>query len=400
MPDPAATTAPPADATPVAIANGLALSPPADPAAARLAARRADVEAKQTVVAGLLEEMGCEGLLLFLPAHVSWFTAGMNVRGLLAETERPGVFTNGRQRWLLCGNVDTQRLFDEELDGLGFQLKEWHWATGRANLIADMVAGRKVAADRPYPNMPLANEKLRPVLRVLSAFERDAYRDLGRLLAHALEATARGLSAGDTEEEAAGQVGHRLLHRGADVAAVSAAADGRAARYRRPGFTSARIERSCVLQATAHRDGLYATAARTVAFGPPPPDLRDQYELALRTAAVGLALSRPDETIGSIGEAGKWMLANTPFEFDWRLSQPGYGTGRTPAEELRRGGADEPFLDGQPVTWQTRVGGAAVVDTVLVGPKGADVVTGYEDWPFKRMRVHNSVFDLPDVLVR
>ncbi len=78
--------------------------------------------------------MEVESLLLLMPAHVAWFTAGLNVRGLIADSERPAVYTNGRQRWLICSNVDTQRLFDEELDRLGFQLKEWSWDGGRAGL--------------------------------------------------------------------------------------------------------------------------------------------------------------------------------------------------------------------------------------------------------------------------
>ena len=54
--------------------------------------------------------------MLLMPAHVAWFTADLNVRGLIADSERPAIYTNGRQRWLICSNVDTQRLFDEELD--------------------------------------------------------------------------------------------------------------------------------------------------------------------------------------------------------------------------------------------------------------------------------------------
>src|SRR5262249_12060178 len=92
-----------------------------------LAARRADIDAKQDAVVPILEAMGCEALLLLMPAHVAWFSSGLNVRGLIADSERPGVYTNGRQRWLICSNVDTQRLFDEELDRLGFQVKEWTW---------------------------------------------------------------------------------------------------------------------------------------------------------------------------------------------------------------------------------------------------------------------------------
>lgn len=111
--------------------------------------RRADVEAKQEVLAAVLKEVGCEAAILLVPAHLAWFAGGMNLRGLYAEAERPGVWTNGKTRWLVCGNADTQRLFDEELDGLGFMLKEWPWAGGLAHLLGELVAGKKVASDRP-----------------------------------------------------------------------------------------------------------------------------------------------------------------------------------------------------------------------------------------------------------
>src|SRR6478735_4698008 len=125
-----------------------------------IAARRADIDAKQQLVAGVLAEMSCEAVVLLMPAHVAWFTSGLIARGLIADGERPGVYTNGRQRWLLCSNIDSQRLFDEELDGLGFQLKEWHWMTGRAALLGELVSGKKFATDRPFPNMPLVNDAL------------------------------------------------------------------------------------------------------------------------------------------------------------------------------------------------------------------------------------------------
>jgi Xaa-Pro dipeptidase len=365
-----------------------------------IAARRADIDSKQRQLAALLEAIGCEAALLFVPSHVAWFTAGMNVRGLIADSERPGVYTNGQQRWLLCSGVDTHRLFDEELDRLGFQLKEWTWEGGRADLVMNVAAGRKVAFDRPFPNVPLVNERLRPLLRVLSAFEREAYEDLGRLVAHAVEATARHLGRGQTEAEAAGQIGHRLLHHGAEPAVVSVTADGRGAKFRRAGFTAAPVERTCVLQATAHRDGLYATASRAVSLGPPPPEFRTEYDLAVRLAAVYRSFSRPDETTASAAAAGQMVLTDPAYEYDWRLTPPGYGAGRFPAEELRRAGQDEPFADGQPLVWQPRVGAAAVVDTVIVTPDGADTVTPVEDWPFKRVTVRGQAFDIPDILVR
>jgi hypothetical protein len=370
--------------------------PSADP----VARRRADIDDKQAAVTSLLTEVDCEAVILLVPAHLAWFCGGLNTRGLFADSERPGVYTNGRMRWLVCGNADTQRLFDEELDGLGFMLKEWQWATGRPQLLAELVANRKVASDRPFPGLPMIAEKLRPLLRPLYDSDRERLLEVGEIAAHALEATARGLSPGDTEQEVAGQLGHRCLHHGADVAAVSVTAGTRGDRFRRSGFSDTPIDGVCTLQLTAVKAGLHATASRTVSFGPLPDEFRAAHESACKLAAVFRSLSRPGETVTSAVETGYRVLRATPFEHDWRLSPPGYGTGWFAAEELRKAGADEPFVDRQPLVWQARLGAAAVVDTVIVGPAGGTAVTPPTQWPFKKITIAGTPHVIPDVLVR
>jgi hypothetical protein len=362
--------------------------------------RRADIDVKQEQLGRILESIGVEGALLLVPSHVSWFTNGMNLRGLLADSERPGIYTNGKQRWLLCSNVDTHRLFDEELDQLGFQLKEWNWENGRAELLMNVTTGRKVASDRPFPNMPQLSERLRPLLRILSPFEQDEYRELGKIVAHAVEATARNFARGQSEEEVAGQLGHRLLHRGVEPAAISVTADSRGEKFRRAGFTSAVVQHSCVIQATGQRDGQFLSASRTVCFGPLADDMKNAYEMAVKLAAVYRSLSKPEESMGTANAAGQLLQANTQYEYDWRLSQPGYGAGRFPAEELRRAAFIEPFSVGQALVWQPRIGPAAIVDTVIVNSEGPEVITPTEGWPFKRVMVQGHSYDIPDVLIK
>src|SRR5690348_14681616 len=92
--------------------------------------RRADVDAKQALVAAVLQEVGCEGLLVLDPDNFAWLTSGAMSRGSLNPAEHPALYFSPEQRWIIASNVDTQRLFDEELDGLGFQLKEWPWHWG------------------------------------------------------------------------------------------------------------------------------------------------------------------------------------------------------------------------------------------------------------------------------
>ena len=364
-----------------------------------LAARRADIDAKQAILARLLGELQCEAVVLLMPAHVAWFTGGMNVRGLIADGERPGIYTNGRQRWLFCSNTDTQRLFDEELDGLGFMLKEWHWASGRATLLGDLVVNKKVASDRPYPSMPLVNDRLRPILRSLMPSDIARFRELGRVVAHALEATARKIERGESEEDVAGALAHRIFHRGAEAHAISVTAEGRSGAFRRAGYTRAKVETLCTLQATAARDGLFATASRTVCFGPPLEAYRAEFDAACRVAAVDRHESRPDGTIASAVDTANAMLKSTPFEHEWRLSPAGYGTGWFPAEELRKAGIDEKFVAHQAIVWQARVGAAGIVDTVLVGEGVCEAITPTEQWPFKRITLAGAAHLIPDLLV-
>jgi hypothetical protein len=94
------------------------------------------------------------------------------------------------------------------------------------------------------------------------------------------------------------------------------------------------------------------------------------------------------------------VLTGTEYEHEGRLAAPGYGSGRFLAEELRRAGQDEPFAAGQALVWQPRVGGAAVVDTVLVGVDGPECVTPPEEWPFKRVLIHGKTHDIPDIWMR
>src|SRR5262249_12622218 len=148
-------------------------------------------------------------------------------RGQFNPADAPALYFGLEQRWALCGNFDSQRLFDEELDGLGFLLKEWPWHWGREQLLADLCHGRKVACDQQRPDLVFVGKQLHRQRRALDSYDQACYLALGQIVTHALEAACRTMTAGETEREIAGQLSHRLLHRGAQPLLISVAADGR-----------------------------------------------------------------------------------------------------------------------------------------------------------------------------
>src|SRR5437660_287361 len=162
---------------------------PAPPNVETTLDRRVDIDAKQARVAGLLREVGCDGLLVLEPANFAWLTSGATPRGILDPAAQPALYFNAEQRWALSANVDSQRLFDEELDGLGFQLKEWPWHWGREQLLTDLCQGRKVATDQPLGACKPFGDQLRALRRNLTVYEQACSRALGQILSHALEAT-------------------------------------------------------------------------------------------------------------------------------------------------------------------------------------------------------------------
>jgi Xaa-Pro aminopeptidase len=362
--------------------------------------RRADIDAKMGQVAALLAEVGCDGLLLLDADNFSWLTSGAAARGTLDPRDRPALYSNGEQRWVLCSNVDTQRLFDEEVDGLGFQLKEWPYHWRRDQLLADLCQGRRVACDQPLGDCTVVTDQLRLLRRRLTPYEQACLKAVGGLVSHALEATCRTIPAGQSEREIAAQVSHRLLHRGVQAVQVSVAVDGRSHVYRQHGFTPSVMERWGVVTATGRKYGLCATASRSLCFGDIDAELRNQQNAVCKVSATYLASTWPDAVPREILLAGRRIYLLSGFEHEWLLAPQGHVTGRAPVELPLLPSTEELFHAGWAVTWSVSAGVALSCDTFLLTEEGPKNVTPTEVWPLKRIRVQGAEFVRPDILQR
>jgi hypothetical protein len=365
--------------------------------------RRADIEIKQGRVANLLRETAQEGLLLLGQENVAWMTSGAMSRGVIDPASEPAVFCTPEGRWLICSNVDTQRYFDEELDGLGFQLKEWPWHWGREQFLADLCLDRKVACDR-LPGVEgqfvIVEDALRKMRRCLTAYEQACMTALGQLLAHALEASCRTMARKDTEREVAGQLSHRLMHRGVQPLHIGVAADGRSRLYRRQGYTGSTIDQYAVVTATVRKYGLHVTASRSVCFGEVPEELKLEQNAVCRVSASYLASTWPDAVPREVLLAGRRIYMLSQFEHEWVLSPQGHVTGRLPVEMMFTAQTADLLEAGWPVTWIATAGAACSCDTYLVTDKGPKPITPTEIWPLKRIRIQGAECIRPDILVR
>ncbi len=364
--------------------------------------RRADVDAKQAFVAELLKEIGADGLLILQPENFAWLTSGATARSTLETDALPALYFTAEGRWLVASNCDTQRLFDEEIDGLGFQLKEWPWQWGRAQLLDDLCQGRTVTSDVSLGTCTgtVVGERLAMARRTLSEYERACYRALGQIMSHTLEATGRTLRQGDSEREVAGQIGHRLIHRGAMPLAIAVAADGRSRNYRQGSFTATPIHNTVVLKATARKYGLCVTASRSICFDAPDALFRKEHDAACKVCATYVASSWPDAVPRQILAGGQRIYQLVGAESEWFLAPQGHITGRAAVEQTLTPKDEDLLHANWAITWQASIGAGVSCDTFLIGEEGARAVTAAESWPLKRIRTQGAEFVRPDILIR
>ena len=70
---------------------------------------------------------------------VAWFTAGGDLgQSLGSEASTVLLFVNRTNRAVITDNVQSARVFEEELAGLGFQLKERPWYGDPSRVIAEL----------------------------------------------------------------------------------------------------------------------------------------------------------------------------------------------------------------------------------------------------------------------
>ena len=381
----------------------------ADPAAdhedAALAARRADVEEKHGGLVAYLDETGLDAVVLGRADSLAWFTSGGDL-GQSTTRPRPAsawAFVNRKCRSLFTDNVQSARVFEEEVAGLGFQLKErpWYRRPRRGRL-----RPRPVQVDRlrrrPARLSPTPG-RLRALRWPLSTVERQRLRELGRTLTLAVEATCRNFQPGETEADIAGHLAHRLLREGVDAGRAS----GSPATTAWPAIASRRsrpppIRNRATIAAVGRRHGLCASATRTVSFGPVDAEFRAAHTPrgdGRRHLHLLLPARRGRSPRSSAGAKRIYEKFDHPHE--WTLDYQGALIGYSPREMVLR---PELTTRPRPRDWPSagapRSNSARSEDTVVVDARGYEVVTEAQDWPKIEVQVKGFTMPRPAILER
>lgn len=367
-----------------------------------LAIRRGDVDEKHQRVAQMLDQTGYEALVLSRADSLSWFTSGGDLGQFSMSGDQGCVhlFVNRTSRAVICDNVQSARVFEEELAGLGFQLKERPWHEDVTRVVGELAHGKKIATDGGPIDGSNELPRLRPLRYTLTRAERQRMRDLGRTLTLAVEATCRNFQPGETEADVAGHLAHRLLREGIVPVDLRVAGDDRLARYRQPMFKAAPIEKRAIITAVGRRHGLCAAVTRSVSFGPVRQEVKDAHALAAMVDATCIYFSRPGETVGGVFRRARRIYEKFDHADEWTLDYQGSITAYAPQEVAFVPESPLVFGPNTALRWSPTVAATRSEDTVVIDHRGYEVVTEAQVWPKLDVVVKGFPIPRPAILER
>ena len=366
----------------------------------RDAARVADVREKQQRIAEWLDKSDADAVLLLRPDNIAWFTSGADVTRGGSSDVTAAVFVTAEARLVVSNNIDAPQLFERELFGLGFQLKQRAWHEPISVLLQDLVRGRTVVCDSFFPNTNILPANGTALRGTLTSLECERLRKLSRVAAHAVEATALSFDRGATEAEVAAQVAHRLIKRNVQPERIQVCADGRSQRFRHWSFGRDRVNQSAVISCVARRWGLHAGVTRTVAFESIPAELRSAHEKTVLMHATGMFFSKRGIGVPDLWRKVKRIYEKFGMPFEWQLSDQaeviGYGVRETSLVTDRETELRAPSA----VFWHPAVGPSMAGDTILVQEQGTELLTSVKNWKKVKVKVRGISVQVADILIR
>jgi len=378
--------------------------PAADHSAVELKRRREDVEFKHELIREFMNASGHDAVVLGLADSVAWFTSGGDLGFELgSDSSAILLYINRSSRAVIADNVQSGRVFEEELAGLGFQLKEHPWQEDATRVVAELGHNKRLVTDLGQAGVEFSlreNDPLRRLRRRLTPVERLRLRVLGRTLSQAVEATCRNFDSGEREADVAGHLAHRLIREGVTPVDLRVASEDRQARFRQPPSKAAPIRKRATITVTGRRHGLCASISRTVSFGEVDDTFRAEHALATMVDATCIFFSRPGQVVSDVFRRAKRIYEKFDHPQEWLLDYQGNLVGYSPREAVLRPDSTLMLESDMAMAWSPSVRSARAQDTVIIDSRGYEVVTAAKNWPQIEVAVKGYPIQRPGILVR
>jgi len=365
-----------------------------------------EISVKRTRLMGLMKAQGLDAVMLTKRQNFAWATGGADnhVRHSSEGGVATLVFFRDGRRTVLTSNIEAPRIWDEELAGLGFEMATVGWwkPEERTAVLGGLLAGGKTASDDGTPGTRDVEPFLPPLRMRLTSHELDKYRWIGKQAGQGIADTCRKIRKGMTEEEIAGMLFSELQRKSVKPTVMLVAADERISKYRHPIPTSLKVKNAVMVVLCARRWGLVVSCTRLVRFGALPDELRKKHEACVNIDGVFITSTVPGSSWSGIFSKAQEAYAESGFGDEWQKHHQGGPTGYIEREFTANPStpAGLKVEAGMAVAWNPSITGTKSEDTILVTPRGPEIISASTGWPMLAVTVDRKTVRRPNWLVK
>lgn len=337
-----------------------------------------------------------ECLLLTSQTNFYWLTGGRPYINQSVEKAAGDLLVTKDKVFLIVNNIEAERLLTEELPGLEIEGATFPWweSTGASTRLGQLAAGKQVVTDN---ELGLKLAKLR---WQLLPTEQERFADTGLAAGAVLDAVGLAIEPGMSELEIAAIMRQEAASRGVNPWVALVAVDDRAYKYRHPVPTAKKLAKYAMLVISGRKHGLYASATRSVHFGPIPADLKYRHEAVAKVDTAFIGSTQPGATVRDAFQTGLAAYQAVGFGDEWQNHHQGGMAGYNSREFRVTKDNTELIAAGQAYAWNPTIAGVKSEDTFIVGDNGPQFVTVTSQFPMHETKINGWCLQRPGILER
>ena len=365
-----------------------------------------EISEKKSRLMNLMKTQGLDSVIFTKRQNFAWATGGADnhVRHASEGGVASLIFFRDGRRMVLTSNIEAPRIWDEELAGLGFELSAVSWwkPEERAATLNGLLAGGKTASDDGTPGTRDVEPFMPPLRMSLTSHEMDKYRWIGKQAGQGIADACRKARKGMTEEEIAGILFHEMQKKSVKPTVMLVAADDRISKYRHPIPTALKVKSAVMVVLCARRWGLVVSCSRLVRFGAMPAELKRRHEACVNIDGVFITSTVPGAAWSGIFHKAQEAYREAGFRDEWQKHHQGGPTGYIEREFTANPTtpASLQVEAGMAVAWNPSITGTKSEDTILVTPRGPEIISASPGWPMLAVTVNRQTLKRPNWLVK